>query len=531
MKQDSTPATLPSQTARIRITQFRRRVIRHGLLAFCFPLLTLSAADLPNIVVIMADDMGYGDVHALNHHSRIPTPHLDRLAAEGMTFTDAHTPSAVCTPTRYGLLTGRYCWRSSLKRGVLNGYGRPLIEADRPTFASFLKSHGYHTGIVGKWHLGLNFVRKTAAPENGKNGQKKKTKKRSGSPQLDFTRPVTDGPNRRGFDYSYIIPASLDFPPYVYVHNQSITDAHTLLQPAVKFPRFLRRGPRARDLVMADCLDHLKDRAIAYLESRATDTETPFLLYFPLTAPHKPVLPHPRFRGKSKLGPYGDFILQVDQTVGAVLQSLARTGLSKNTLVIYTSDNGSYMFRRDDPASKDHIEDPTVQAYRPDHHRSNHIFRGTKADIWEAGHRVPFFVRWPGHVRAGSTNATSICLVDLFATFSEVIGQPLPDNAAPDSYSFAPLLSGKAITRPRPPVIHHSASGMFAIRDGKWKLILGNGSGGRQAPRGRPFQKPFFLVDLQVDPTESRNLIEDHPDVAARLESACQQLRRGPLPR
>lgn len=504
-----------------------RLLVFVGLLTSCFPRPTLSAAERPNIVVIMADDMGYGDVHALNPQSRIPTPHLDQLASEGMTFTDAHTPSSVCTPTRYGLLTGRYCWRSSLKRGVLNGYGSPLIEADRPTFASFLNSHGYHTGIVGKWHLGLNFVR----TERSTTDKKKGTKKKNASPLLDFTQPVTDGPNRRGFEYSYIIPASLDFPPYVYVHNQSITEARTVLQPAVRFPRFLRRGPRARDLVMAECLDHLKDRAIAYLETRARNPEQPFLLYFPLTAPHKPVLPHPRFRGQSELGPYGDFIIQVDQTVGDVLKSLSKTGLSKNTLVIYTSDNGSYMYRRDDPAAADHVQDPAIQAYRSDHHRSNHIYRGTKADIWEAGHRVPFFARWPDHIRPGSRNATPICLVDLFATFSTLIGQPLPKHAAGDSYSFASLLSGKALDRARPPVIHHSASGMFAIRDGKWKLILGNGSGGRQSPRGKPFQKPFFLVDLQADPTESRNQIADHPDVARRLEAACQQLRRGPLPR
>ena len=500
----------------------------------------LPAAAPPNIVVILADDMGYGDVQAINRDSKIPTPHLNRLADQGVSFTDAHTPSAVCTPTRYGLLTGRYCWRSRLKSGVLNGYGTPLIEPDRPTIASFLKSHGYRTGIVGKWHLGLDFSRlprpgkTSSAKQAAKPGQKKKNKKkrrRAASPLLDFTKPILDGPNRRGFDDSLVIPASLDFPPYVYVRNTRITSSTTIDQPAVKFPGFLRRGPRGKDLVMSDCLDHLKQQAIAFLEQRAREPKTPFFLYFPLTAPHKPVLPHPRFRGKTQLGPYGDFIAQVDDTVGAVLQAIDRTGLASNTLVIYTSDNGSFMRRRDQPDARDHVDDPSIQAFRSDRHQSNRHLRGTKADIWEAGHRVPFLARWPGHIKPGSRNAATICLTDLFATFADSIGKELPKAAAPDSYSFLAQLIGKGTPHRRPPVIHHSAAGMFAIRDGRWKLVLGNGSGGRQAPRGRPFAKPYFLADLVADPSEKTNLADKHPDIAIRLEKAALRIRRGPLPR
>lgn len=499
----------------------------------------VMAASRPNIVVIMADDMGYGDVQALNPQSRIPTPHLNRLAREGRRFTDAHTPSAVCTPTRYGLLTGRYCWRSRLKRGVLNGYGTPLIEPDRPTFASFLKSHGYHTGIVGKWHLGLDFTRLAAKPQRRgaadkspkKKKANKKTNRQTASPELDFTRPILDGPNRRGFIDSFVIPASLDFPPYVYIHNTRITQPQTVIQPAIKFPGFLRRGPRAKDLIMADCLDFLKQQAIGFLQRRAKDTKTPFLLYFPLTAPHKPVLPHPRFRGKTKLGPYGDFIAQVDDTIGAVLDTLDRTGLANSTLVICTSDNGSFMRRLDNAGARDHVDDPSIQGFRKDRHRSNAIYRGTKADIWEAGHRVPFFVRWPGHVQPGTHTDTTICLTDVFATVAEVLGQPLPKNGAGDSYSFLDLMTGSARQHTRPPVIHHSAAGMFAIRDGRWKLVLGNGSGGRQSPRGRPFAKPFFLADLKADPSETVNRANKNPDVAIRLEAAAEKIRLGPLPR
>ena len=479
------------------------------LLASAFVFSTQAAVKPPNIVFILADDMGYGDVHALNPRSTIPTPNLDRLAAQGMTFTDAHTPSAVCTPTRYGLLTGRYAWRTRLKSGVLNGYGAPLIEEDRPTVASFLRQRGYHTGMVGKWHLGLGY----AKLPDGKT--------------FDFSKPVSDGPHTRGFDFSFVIPASLDFPPYFYLRDGKPTQTPTLTQAAQPFPAFLRKGERGPDLVMEDCLDNLRKEAVAYLKRRS-EAEEPFFLYFALTAPHKPVLPHRRFRGKTKLGPYGDFVTQVDSTVGEVLKALDELGLRENTLVIYTSDNGSFMRRQDDPAvadAADHVSDETVQAYNAGHHTANHVFRGTKADIWEAGHHVPFFARWPGTIAANSRNNETICLTDFFATVAEIVGTGAPKNAAEDSFSILPLLRGDSWTSPRAPVIHHSSGGMFAIRDGQWKLVLGNGSGGREKPRGKPFDKPYQLFDLSSDLSERTNVIEDHGDVAARLERALEQIR------
>ncbi len=466
----------------------------------------VARADKPNIVLVLADDMGYGDVQALNAESSIPTPNLNRLAEQGIAFTDAHTPSAVCTPTRYGLLTGRYCWRSRLKRGVLNGYGEPLIEADRPTVASFLKQHEYTCGIVGKWHLGLNLTR--TGTEN----------------EIDLTRPVDDGPNRRGFDFSYIIPASLDFPPYVYIHNGRITAMSTVAQAAQPFPAFLRKGPRGEDLVMEDTLDHLLEQAVGFIR-RESDKSEPFFLYFPLTAPHKPVLPHPRFRGRTKQGPYGDFVVQVDWTVGEVLRTLDECGVAEDTLFVFTSDNGSYMRRLDDPQEPDHTDDPSIQAYRPTSHRANGVLRGTKADIWEAGHRVPFFVRWPGKVTPNTRCDQTICLTDVSATVANLLGSDLPEGAAEDSYSFLPCLLGKSRPTPRPPVIHHSAAGMFAIRDGQWKLVLGNGSGGREKPRGKPFERPYQLFNLARDLSEQENVISQQADVASGLEQACANVR------
>jgi len=459
----------------------------------------------PNIVVILADDMGYGDVQALNPDSKIPTPNLDRLVSEGMTFTDAHTPSAVCTPTRYGLVTGRYCWRTRLKRGVLNGYGEPLIARDRVTVADFLKDQGYATGIVGKWHLGLGFAKK-------------------GDGSFDFSQPIDDGPHTHGFQFSHVIPASLDFPPYLFIRDGKPTEFPSLTQPAQKFPAFLRKGERSPDFVMEDVLDDLVAEATGFI-TRQAKQEQPFFLYFPLTAPHKPVLPHPRFRGTTDLGPYGDFVAQVDATVGGVLKAIDDAEIADDTLVIYTSDNGSFMYRYDNDR-KDHVDDETVQGYRAEHHRANGPFRGTKADIWEAGHHVPFFVRWPGHVQAGSKNDTTICLTDVFMTLADIINadDDVPADAAPDSHSFAALLAGQTPEQTRPPVIHHSVAGMFAIRDGKWKLVLGNGSGGRQQPKGKAFEKPYALFDMEADIAEQTNVIDRHPEVARRLEAACEEL-------
>ena len=469
------------------------------------PAFTAESDARPNIIVILADDMGYGDVHALNPDSKIPTPHLDRLAADGMVFSDAHTPSSVCTPTRYGLLTGRYCWRSRLKRGVQNGYGPPLIESERPTIASFLKSHGYRTGIVGKWHLGLGFQK-----PDGEN--------------INYSLPLTHGPNSLGFEESYIIPASLDFPPYVYFRNHKVTALPDRTQAAQKFPEFLRNGPIGADFDMEGCLDRLAEEACSFIAGSAKG-DKPFFLYFPLTAPHKPVWPHKRFRGKTELGKYGDFVVQVDAIVGTVLKAVDDAEVRDNTLVVYTSDNGSFMYRLDAANATDHVDDETLQAYRADRHRANGAFRGTKADIWAAGHHVPFLVRWPGKIRQQTRSDEPICLTDVFATAADILDKPLPENAAADSFSFLDSARGAAPDHRRPPIIHHSSGGMFAVRSGDWKLVLGNGSGGRQQPRGKPFAKPYHLFDLASDIGETKNLVEQSPGVARELELIAETIR------
>lgn len=475
--------------------------------AVCFLVLSSMAAasSRTNFVIILADDLGFGDVGYLNPESRIPTPNLDGLGKNGMAFVDAHSGSAVCTPTRYGLLTGRYAWRTRLKRGVLNGYGEPLMAPDRQTFGTYLRAHGYRTSIVGKWHLGLAFS-KTASGD------------------FDFTKPVSDGPHTHGFAEWFIIPASLDFPPYIYIRNGKITGLPLRRQPALKFPRFMREGELASNLDPSDVLDELVRQSTDFI-ARQARAGNPFLLYVPLTAPHKPVWPARRFEGRTKLGPYADFVVQVDETVGEVVKAVDMAGIRETTLVIFTSDNGSFMYRLDGVSDPDHTDDSTIQAYRSTSHTSNYVYRGTKADIWEAGHRVPFLVRWPEEVRPGSIQDETICLTDIFSTLAEIVGGEVPHDTGEDSFSLLPLLRGETWPRPRAAVIHHSSGGMFAIRDGTWKLVAGNGSGGRERPRGEPFGRPYQLYNLETDPSEKRDVYDRHPAVAHRLEQELERIR------
>ena len=463
------------------------------------------APRVPNIVIVLADDLGYGDVGYLNSQSQIPTPNLDALAGQGMAFLDAHSPSAVCTPTRYGLLTGRYAWRTRLQRGVLNGYGEPLIAPNRETLGSFLGATGYRTAVIGKWHLGLGFAKNDLG-------------------EFDFEEPIDDGPHTHGFDESYIIPASLDYPPYVYIRDGEITGFPLGQQSGMEFPRYMRAGELASDFDPADVLDELIRQATGFIQRQASDG-SPFLLYLPLTAPHKPVWPAQRFEGTTELGPYGDFIVQVDAAVGDVVNALDQAGVGDNTLLIFTSDNGSFMSRLDGLDDRDHTDDSAIKAYRAGNHTANHVYRGTKADIWEGGHRVPFFARWPGEIEPGSTREEVISLTDVFATVAEIVGKELPNNAAEDSFSLLPLLRGKPWARPRAAVTHHSIQGMFAIRDGRWKLVAGNGSGGREDPIGQPFKRPYQLFDIASDPSEQSNVYDQHPAVAQRLERELEGIR------
>ena len=295
----------------------------------------------PNIILILADDMGFGDIQAYNIDSKIKTPNLNSLAEEGMIFTDAHTNSSVCTPTRYGLLTGRYAWRTRLKKHVLSGYSDHLIDPSRTTIASMLKKQGYNTGVVGKWHLGLDYPWISGSAPEGFNGLNY-----CAEDEIDYTKPVKNGPNDLGFDYSFLVPGSLDMSPYVYIENGLATAIPDSISPRVEFPAYTRRGEIAPDFTHESALDKLTEKAVSFIHKHA-EKEDPFFLYFPLTGPHKPALTPERFKGKSGFGPYGDLVMQVDWTVGQVLKALEKANVKENTLVVYTSDNGSYMYRID----------------------------------------------------------------------------------------------------------------------------------------------------------------------------------------
>ena len=429
----------------------------------------------PNVVFVLCDDLGYGDVQCLNpERGKIPTPNFDRLAKDGMIFTDAHSGSSVCTPTRYGLMTGRYSWRSRLQSGVVQGFAPCLIAKDRPTVASFLKRQGYHTAIIGKWHLNFQYQ----DPNTGK------TIKRKGKKVLaPVGSRIPDGPVSRGFEFYHGFHHARDMKGVI--ENDTVI-AH---EPEINM------------------LPRLEREAVAYIDRRAKTKEQPFFLYVPFGSPHTPIVPTPEWQGKSGINAYADFVMQTDAAFGSILDALERNGFADNTLVIFSSDNGcskAANFKQLEAAG----------------HFPSAYMRGSKSDIWDGGHRVPFIVRWPGRVAPGSTSDQLICLTDFFATLGDLTETPLPEGGAEDSVSFLPALSQKPIMSSRAGVIHHSISGHFAYRQGKWKLCLAKASGGWSAPneKNAPADAPAAqLYDLEKDPGETTNLYESHPEVAERL--------------
>ena len=439
--------------------------------------LSLRAAGTPpNILYILSDDLGYGDVACLNpERGRIATPHIDRLAREGMTFTDAHSGSAVCTPTRYGILTGRYAWRTHLQNGVLYGYSAPLIAADRLTVPGLLRPHGYHTACLGKWHLGMGLAK---------------------DPQQ---LAIADGPITRGFDTYFGIAASLDMPPFTWLEDDRVTVAPTATK------QWLREGPAAPDFEAVDVLPTLTRKAEDYIAARAA-TKRPFFLYLPLASPHTPIVPSPEWQGKSGLSPYADFVMQTDACVGQILAAVEKAGIAHNTLIVFTSDNGC------SPAAK--TEELEARGHFPSGDR-----RGYKADIWDGGHRVPFIVRWPARVKPASRCDQVICLTDLMATCAELVGAKLPDHAGEDSVSFLPALIGSNGPT-RPPVVHHSIQGAFALRDGAWKLAFCRGSAGWAKGDTGPARGQLY--DLAVDPGELTNRYDQETGTVARLTALME---------
>ncbi len=452
----------------------------------------------PNIVFILADDMGYGDIKYLNPESKIPTPNMDRLAAEGIYFTDAHTPSAVCTPTRYGVLTGRYCWRSRLKKGVLNGYSKRLIEPGRLTVASMLKESGYRTGCVGKWHLGLTDTQ-----------------------PADFNLPLTPGPNEVGFDYWFGIPASLDMPPYCFIENGAPTEPVTATVAGEPYPRFYRSGAASPGFDVDDVMPKITQKACHFIEDhQARHAGQPFFLYFPLTAPHTPWLPLEQNYQRSKAGVYGDFVTLVDWTVGQVMKTIEKNGIKDNTLIIVTSDNGSHIAHIGE--HNNGVSDPDKYNFG---HDANYIYRGQKSDVWDGGHHTPFIARWPDRIKSGTKSDETICLVDLTATCAALVGYQLPDNAAEDSYNILPALLGESLTNPiREATVHHSIEGKFAIRKGKWKFLDCAGSGGWSTGGDK---LPGQLYDMEADPRETTNLFQspEHQAIVTELKTLLEKYK------
>ena len=454
----------------------------------------------PNIVYILCDDLGYGDVHCLGgDRSKIATPNMDRLAGQGMRFTEAHSTSAVCSPSRYAILTGRYNWRSRLQSGVLNGFSPPLIAADRLTVPALLRQQGYATACIGKWHLGMEISKQ------------------------DPTAAIADGPTTRGFDYYFGISASADMPPYAFIENDHFTEAPTAEKALYKG----RAGPTAAHFAIADILPALAHKATDFIGQHK---DHPFFLYVPLNSPHTPLAPTKDWKGKSGLGNYGDFVMETDWAIGEILKALDADGLADNTLVVLTSDNGCAPYvgtlSTDDPAITNQgmgaISELEAKGHFPSEWR-----RGYKADIWDGGHRIPFIARWPNAIHPGAKCDQIVCLADLMATCADLLGVKLPDNAGEDSVSILPALLGKADKPLREAIVNHSIAGSFAIRQGQWKLELCASSGGWSAPKpGSKAAKllpPVQLYDMTKDVGERTNEYKEHPEIVDRLTKLLEK--------
>jgi arylsulfatase A len=481
----------------------------------CLCLVPVIAADRPNVLVILCDDLGYGDVAAFNPNCKLKTPHFDRLAREGVAFTDAHSGSAVCTPTRYGLMTGRYCWRSRLQRGVLGGLSPRLIEPNVRTLADVLRDQGYDTACFGKWHLGIDWPQKADAAkftdeiEKGSDGWR-----------VDYEQAFRGGPLSVGFDRYFGISASLDMVPYTFLENDRVTVVPTVDK---EFPMMLgrengqtRRGPAAAEFDADQVLPRLIENVANYLAEHANARSKPFFCYVPLASPHTPIVPSEIWRGRSRTNAYGDFVEETDDAIGRVLMKLDELGLTGNTLVIVTSDNGC--------SPQANFAELAQFGHNP-----NDRFRGHKADIFEGGHRVPYLARWPGHLPAGERCSALVGLQDTFATCADMIGLDLPEAVAVDSFSWLPHVAPKKSDRViRPSLVHHSINGSFALRRDRWKLCFCGDSGGWSDPRpDTPRAKdlpPLQLYDLNSDFGEQHNLVDAEPEKVRELTNEMTNL-------
>lgn len=453
-----------------------------------FLTLCLSASAVekkPNIIIIYTDDQGYGDCSLLNPDSKFKTPAIDRIGTEGIVFTDGHCSNTVCSPSRYALLTGRYSWRTYLKKGVIGSDGKPMIANERATLASLLKRNGYNTAMVGKWHLGMKFS------EDGSR--------------------ILDGPLQKGFDYFWGIPASMNY-GYCAWYDMDFAKTAPVLWTTKKLnkmaisdyriiPPYEKEAPKKLPIKVAEDFEDIKvlerftDKAVAWIDKVHKD-EKPFFLYLPLTSPHKPVVPQERFRGKSQAGAYGDFMIETDYWVAQIQKALEDRGIYKDTMIIFSSDNGP-----------ENTYPKRMELYK---HDSNHMLRGGKRDIYEGGHRVPFMISWPNGVKGGKTCDQPVNQLDIFSTIAELLGDKVSSSEAEDSVSFASVLRGETPVK-RLPMIHQSASGQFAVREGEWKYIA------ETTVRGKT-SKPQ-LYNLKSDIGETKNLLEQYPEIAKNLKA------------
>lgn len=498
--------------------EFIRRITALALGAFAMPNAPAARATPPNIVFILADDIGYGDLGCYGA-TKVKTPNLDRIAREGVKCTDAHSPAAVCTPTRYGFITGQYAWRNPKGDHILSGVAPLAVPTNMPTVASVLKDAGYATGIVGKWHLGFGTEEKP----------------------VDYNNEITPGPLDLGFDYAFVIPATGDRVPCVYVENRRVVglDPNDPIRvgygakvgddpTGLDHPELLKikadkshsqtivngvsrigymSGGHAARWVDENIADTITAKAVSFIER---SKEKPFFLFFSTHDIHEPMVPHPRFRGTSECGWRGDVIHQLDWSVGQVLDALDKNGLAENTLIIFSSDNGG--------AIKDTYDDGTnaLHTLQP----PNGTLRGQKGDLYEGGHRVPFIARWPGHIPAGSNSSATFALVDMMATYSAVVEKPLPPNAGPDSFNVLPALVGNAKPEALRDhlVMQSNLSHTLAIRKGPWKAIL-------YRPPKTPDKPSFLLFNLDEDPSESIDLSKQNPEKLNNLNALLESIK------
>lgn len=472
----------------------------------------------PNILILYADDLGYGDLRSYNPESKIPTPHLDRLAAQGIRFTDGHSSSAICTPSRYALLTGRHHWRDF--HAIADSFDASVFKPGQLTLPEMLKTKGYATAAIGKWHLGWGWdaIRKPDAKPRSED-----KKKVWGPEAFDWSKPIPGGPLAHGFDH-YFGDDVINFPPYTWIEDDKVLAApDTMLdtksfKPVKEGSWESRAGPMVIGWDPYQNIPETTRRGVDYIRSRQGAAE-PFFLYFAYPSPHAPIIPNDAFDGKSGAGSYGDLICETDDSIGKLLTALEESGQAENTLIIFSADNGAeyYAYARD----------------KRFNHWSSQPLRGAKRDLYEGGHRVPFIVKWPGVTQAGRTSDALVSQIDVMATIAAAVGFTLPAAAAEDSHDLLPLLCGGAES-PRTTHIHNTNKDAWAIRHGNWLLIdaksgyTSTRDAKWEASRGYPADddQPFELYDLSTDLSQKHNLAATHPEQVKELTALLQQIRK-----